>query len=185
LTITDDCGTDSISTTVTVNNGCTDPIATFTQAGTEPTFDFTNTSSSSTNTTYSWDMGDGTTYSTMDVNHTYTANNTYTVTLTVTDDCGTSTTTQTVTVSTIGLLDLVGDAFVAFPNPANEVLNIQSNLNITLVEMMDMTGRVVVSNNYNAKTVEVKTAQLSEGHYTLRATHEDGTVKITPIEVIH
>lgn len=185
LIITDDCGVDSISTTVTVNNGCVDPVADFTQSGSEPTFTFTNTSTSSTNTMYSWDMGDASTYTTMDVNHTYTANNTYTVTLTVTDDCGTHTTTQTVVVSTIGLLDLEGDVFIAFPNPANEVLKIQSNKNITIVEMMDMAGRVVIRNEYNTQSVEVKTSALAEGHYTLRATHEDGAVKVLPIEVIH
>lgn len=185
LTITDDCGTSTVTSTVTVNNGCVDPVAGFTQSGSEPTFGFTNTSTSSTNTTYSWDMGDGTTYTTMDVNHTYTANNMYTVTLIVTDDCGADTTTQTVTVSTIGLLDLEGDSFVAYPNPANDVLNILSNHNIVRLELMDMTGRMVVSNECNAKTVEVKTSQLAEGHYTLRAIQEDGAVKITSIEVIH
>ncbi|MCR9171140.1 MAG: PKD domain-containing protein [bacterium] len=168
-----------------MNNGCVDPVAGFTQSGTEPTFTFTNTSTSSTNTTYSWDMGDGTTYTTMDVNHTYTANNTYTITLIVTDDCGADTTTQTVTVSTIGLLDLEGDSFVAYPNPANDVLNVQSAHNIVRVELIDMTGRTVVSNECNAKTVEVKTSQLAEGHYTLRASQENGEVKITSIEVIH
>ncbi|MDB3907163.1 PKD domain-containing protein [Crocinitomicaceae bacterium] len=185
LIITDDCGVDTVTTSVTVNNGCVDPVAGFTQSGSEPTFAFTNTSTSSTNTTYSWDMGDGTTYTTMDVNHTYSANNTYTITLIVTDDCGADTTTQTVTVSTIGLLDLEGETFVAYPNPANDVLNIQSAQNIIRVELMDMTGRMVVSNEYNTKEVEVKTSQLAEGQYTLRAIQEDGAVKITSIEVIH
>ena len=171
--------------TVTVNNGCTDPVASFTQSGSEPTFTFTNTSTSSTNTTYSWDMGDGTTYTTPDVTHTYTANNTYTVTLTVTDDCGTHTTTQTVTVSTIGLLDLEEDTFVAYPNPANEILNILSEQVIVSVEMLDMTGRVVVQLECNEVAVEVNTSQLAEGQYTLRATHADGTSKVLPIEVIH
>lgn len=185
LIITDDCGVDSVQTTVTVNNGCTDPVAGFTQSGSEPTFTFTNTSTSSTNTTYNWDMGDGTTYTTQDANHTYTANNTYTVTLIVTDDCGADTTTQTVTVSTIGLLDLEGQTFVAYPNPANDILNIQSSVNIVRVELMDMTGRTVVSNEYNTTAVEVKTSQLAEGQYTLRALQEDGEVRITSIEVIH
>ena len=185
LTITDDCGVDSVSMMVTVNNGCTDPVADFTQSGSEPTFTFTDASTSITNTTYSWDMGDGTTYATQDVTHTYTANNTYTVTLTVTDDCGTHTTTQTVTVSTIGLLDLEGAVFVAYPNPANDILKIQSGIVISEVELMDMTGRVVVQLESNTDYVEVQTSQLAEGHYTLRATQNNGTVNVLPIEVIH
>ncbi len=185
LVITDDCGVDSVSTTVTVNNGCVDPIADFTQSGSEPTFTFTNGSTSSTNTTYSWDMGDGTTYTTQDVTHTYTANGTYTVTLTVTDDCGTNTTTQTVDVTTIGLLDLEGESFVAFPNPANDVLNVESGQMITSIEMMDMTGRIVIQLECNTNFVAVTTSQLSEGHYTLRAVHGNGAVKVLPIEVIH
>lgn len=185
LTITDDCGSDTFTTTVTVNNGCTDPVASFSQSGTEPTFTFTNTSTSGANTTYNWDMGDGNMHTTMDVNHTYTANNTYTVTLIVTDDCGADTTTQTVTVSTIGLIDLDQNEFIVYPNPANEVLNIRSNVVITSIELMDMAGRVVISNNYNTESVEVKIAHLAEGQYTLRAIHTDGSVIVQPIEVIH
>ena len=185
LIITDDCGVDTITTSVTVNNGCVDPIAQFSQSGTEPTFTFTNASSSSGNTTYSWDMGDGSTYTTSDVTHTYTTNNTYTVTLIVTDDCGADTTTQTVTVATIGLLDAEGSSFIAFPNPANDAVHIQSNQVITSIEFMDMTGRVVIQNTYNTSDVEVVTSQLAEGQYSLRVVHADGTVKVQAIEVIH
>jgi len=185
LTITDDCGSDTFTMDVTVTNGCTDPVASFTQSGTEPTFTFTNTSTSSANTTYEWDMGDGTTYTMADASHTYTANNSYTVTLIVTDDCGADTTTQMVTVATIGLLDLGQNDFIAYPNPANEVLNIQSDIVINSVELLDMAGRIVISNNYNAQNVEVRTANLAEGQYTLRAVHSDGSVIVQPIEVIH
>lgn len=185
LTITDDCGTDTQTIMITVTNGCSDPLADFIQSGTEPTFTFTNTSTSSTNTTYNWDMGDGTIYTTTDATHTYSANNTYTVRLIVTDDCGADTTTQTVTVATIGLLDLEEESFVAYPNPANNVLNIQSVQNIVLVELLDMTGRIVVANEYNSQEISVKTSHLAEGQYTLRAKQEDGKVKITSVEVIH
>jgi PKD repeat protein len=185
LTVTDDCGTDTVSTTVTVTNGCVDPVASFTQTGTEPTFTFTNTSTSSTNTTYSWDMGDGNTYSTADVNHTYTANNSYTVILIVTDDCGADTTTQTVTVATIGLLEQDLGNVVVYPNPANTMVQIQSSQLITNVQLIDMSGRLVLSMPCDANFVELKTEQMAEGQYTVRLEHQNGDVVVQLIEVIH
>lgn len=61
---------------------------------------FTNTTAGG-GLTYSWSMGDGSTYATEDVVHTYPGAGTYTVTLTVNDSaCATTaTTTQTITIT--------------------------------------------------------------------------------------
>jgi len=147
---------------------------------------FTDNSTANTSiNSWLWDFGDGNTSTSQNPSHTYATSGNYTVCLTTSTACGTDSTCSIVTVSTIGLLDLEGETFVAYPNPANNVLNIQSAQNIVLVEMMDMTGRLVVSNEYNTTAVEVKTSQLAEGRYTLRALQADGEVKITSIEVIH
>lgn len=184
LTITDDCGTNTSTSTVTVANACVDPVAAFTQSGSEPTFTFTNTSTTSGSTTYSWDMGDGTTYTTMDATHTYTANNTYTVTLTVTDSCGSNTTTQTVTVSTIGLNELAS-MFKVFPNPANEVVTVESGETISSVSIYDAAGREVISKSVDANKVEISTAALAQGQYILKAYLSDGTHNVIHLDVMH
>ena len=60
-----------------------------------------------------------------------------------------------------------------FPNPAQEVLNISSSNSITNIEVYDLLGKKVASNN-NAKNVNV--AALGKGAYIVKVVHENGSV---------
>jgi hypothetical protein len=52
-----------------------------------------------------------------------------------------------------------------YPNPANNSVNIESD-NLTSVELMDITGRIVTSEVYNnANSAELNTTSLSDGIY--------------------
>ena len=60
-----------------------------------------------------------------------------------------------------------------YPNPANDVLNISSYNSITKIEVFDMQGRNVASNN-NASNVNV--AALGKGVYIVKVVQENGSV---------
>ena len=60
-----------------------------------------------------------------------------------------------------------------YPNPANDVLNISSSNSITKIEVFDMQGRNVASNN-NASNVNV--AALGKGVYIVKVVQENGSV---------
>ena len=60
-----------------------------------------------------------------------------------------------------------------YPNPAKEVLNISSSNNITKIEVYDMQGRNVVSNN-NSSNVNI--AALGKGAYIVKVVQENGSV---------
>ena len=91
----------NLSDTSTVTVVISDPIPvvpefTVTQAGgCEPYTVVTVNNTTGPNSTYLWDMGDGTTYTSTDVTHAYAGAGTYTITLTVTDNtCGTTASTS-------------------------------------------------------------------------------------------
>jgi hypothetical protein len=60
-----------------------------------------------------------------------------------------------------------------YPNPAQEVLNISSSNSITNIEVYDLLGKKVATNN-NTKNVNV--AALGKGAYIVKVVHENGSV---------
>ena len=63
-----------------------------------------------------------------------------------------------------------------YPNPANDVIKIlnDNGLNISNVEIIDLTGRTVMS---SANSTEVNISELPEGQYFVRITGESTIVK--------
>lgn len=59
-----------------------------------------------------------------------------------------------------------------YPNPASDNIHINANSQITLVELIDMTGRVVMAQDGDVKSLNV--SALAEGIYTLRVVSENG-----------
>jgi len=64
-----------------------------------------------------------------------------------------------------------------YPNPATNVINISSTINATInkVEMTDLNGRVVLSQNVNATSGQVAIADLATGVYMLKIATDQGT----------
>lgn len=184
LTVTDSCGVDSVCQVVTATQ-CLDPVPGFTVGGSEPTFDFTNSSTSTGTTTYLWDFGDGNTSTDTDPTHTYTSNNTYTVCLTVTDSCGVDSTCQTVTVATIGLNDLSIEGLEVYPNPANGSVKITANSAMTAVELLNMAGQVIERKEVNAIETQLNTAKLANGSYMIRVRQAGDRVATHRLEILH
>ncbi|WP_046757272.1 T9SS type A sorting domain-containing protein [Kordia jejudonensis] len=57
-----------------------------------------------------------------------------------------------------------------YPNPASNILNIQTNTMITKVEIFNLLGKKVVQ----ANTTEINVSQLSEGMYVMKLTSVEG-----------
>ncbi len=71
---------------------------------------------------------------------------------------------------------------VLFPNPVNDVLNVQSELSINAVKLFDLTGKLVLSNAYEAeKAVEVNLKNLHPGVYILEVEEVGGSVSTMKI----
>lgn len=143
---------------------------------------FTNQSTNAA--TYSWDFGDGSPLNnTANPSHTYSANGTYTVTLTVTGPCGTDTYTQIITISQVGLQDNdLANSLSLFPNPNDGAFTISfdfSKAKDVTIEVLDVTGRIVYSEQENAITSynkQIDLANAQSGMYTVRIITTEGVV---------
>ncbi|MBR4645672.1 MAG: choice-of-anchor J domain-containing protein [Bacteroidales bacterium] len=61
-----------------------------------------------------------------------------------------------------------------FPNPANNVLNINANSNINRVEVYNMMGQMVGSYNINDVNTQISTTSFANGVYTVKISTENG-----------
>ena len=59
-----------------------------------------------------------------------------------------------------------------YPNPTSGNIRISANAQITLVELIDMTGRIVMTQTGDVKSLNI--SALTEGIYTLRVVSENG-----------
>ena len=77
--------------------------------------------------------------------------------------------------SALGTADFgyANNSISLYPNPAKEVLNISSSNSITKIEVYDLLGKKVASNN---KASDVNVAALGKGAYIVNVVHENGSV---------
>jgi hypothetical protein len=112
--------------------------------------DYSFDASSSVNAnSYSWDFGDGTTGSGVQVNHTYAFGGDYIVILTVTNACGSAVSTFNIKVLSFNNHSAQG-AIQVFPNPFQNETNIKIDLlssDIIHIEVYDMAGRLTGNTN--------------------------------------
>lgn len=71
-----------------------------------------------------------------------------------------------------GIDNVAGLNFSVYPNPTTDRLNIECEQAITRIEVLDVTGRTVMSQDGNANSIS--TQALSEGVYMLRVITEAG-----------
>ncbi|WP_298157381.1 T9SS type A sorting domain-containing protein [Flavobacterium sp.] len=79
----------------------------------------------------------------------------------------------------LGTEDYLASQFAVFPNPANDVININNTNDaiITNVKVTDLKGRTVKSSNVvAASNVQISASDLSAGVYFLNITSDKGTV---------
>ena len=131
-----------------------------------------------------WDFGDGNTFEGEVSEHTYSYDALaplaeISVTLIATGANCTSTVTQTVDLVYSSVEEVDAFELNIYPVPANNNLTIESAELIEMVQLVDVTGRVVMSlQNMNAYRVDVNTSALSTGNYVLRAiSSKDAVVK--------
>lgn len=61
-----------------------------------------------------------------------------------------------------------------YPNPADNVLNINANSNISLVEVFNVMGQMVASYNANDVNTQINTSNFANGVYTVKIHTENG-----------
>ena len=72
------------------------------------------------------------------------------------------------------------NAFLAYPNPVKDVLNLEYNSEISSVRVINLLGQEVISRDINANSTQVDMSQLSAGAYIVNVTVGDAvkTIKV-------
>lgn len=81
-----------------------------------------------------------------------------------------------VTVTSVGIADVDGFSLAIYPNPATEILAIQSRESIEGVEVYNMLGVQVKNINGNVRAINV--AELAKGLYTIRILTTNGLAAV-------
>lgn len=82
-----------------------------------------------------------------------------------------------ITDATLSLSDFEQTAFKVFPNPVQNILNVQNNqTNIQEVQLFDITGRLLRSVQPESNITNVDFSSLSNGIYLLKVTSEGKTI---------
>lgn len=70
-----------------------------------------------------------------------------------------------------------------YPNPCNDILTIHSTLGVKKIDLMDVTGKIILSEEVNTINKKINVALLEEGVYFLRLEYENG-ITIKKISVV-
>jgi PKD repeat protein len=179
-------GTGTSAATLVLVNASPTADATFTQNYGSYTVQFLNNSLNATS--YLWNFGDGTTSTSANPNHTYATGGDYTVTLTASN--GSCTDVFTINLTSVDVTEAVAfDNLAVYPNPVEDVLNIQ--FNATNNEMMnvmvyDITGNVVFATreNVNAGTtqMQIDLSAFQAGIYLVSMNNETSNVLVKVVK---
>jgi hypothetical protein len=79
----------------------------------------------------------------------------------------------TVTVNSVGLNELAAKGIQIYPNPANDFINIKFENNArALAQLLDATGRLVISQQLNDLNNSIPVSGLAAGVYQLQLTKD-------------
>lgn len=172
LYVTDTCGSD---TTCQLVNPCFLPTVNFSSTGNGLQWSFTDNSSSGPNTSWHWDFGNGDSSSLQNPNYTYVSDNNYNVCLTVSDDCGHQTFCDSVAAyNNTGFHHFENNKFKVYPNPTEGVFNISSNDTFTRIQLLTLTGKIVLEKNTNHSISSIlNISDFENGIYLLKVSEDD------------
>lgn len=160
LTITSNCGVTTTCQSITL---CNDLVAGYAYNDTNLTVSFQDQSTGSIDL-WNWSFGDGNSSSQVNPTHTYASAGSYDVCLTVAGICESDTFCKSIAVTdslnAIGKTSGVRNTQI-FPNPAREMLYIESNKPIKYALVFNALGQSVIRSTTN--TVDI--SRLKPGHY--------------------
>ena len=190
-TITLESGDYSIFVSVTDSNNCSanHEFNAFIEGAPEALFDYSMIGVYDTiefyanfmeGASYNWSFGDGSVDVGQVVTHTYGQGGVYNVQLIVETECGVDSIVEQIEITILGLSEIEEELNISiYPNPASNVLYIESNgAQLERFEIINYTGRQVLSANLNSNNIEI--GQLPKSTYILIVYSKTGIAFRTP-----
>ena len=169
LVASNSCGSDTHNGTVTINPG-PNVVASANPGTTICQGDPVTISATGANT-YNWDnsLGAG-------ASHNVSPNST--TTYIVTGDDGTCTSNDTITITVTictGIDDVSNNELSIYPNPTNNIINVNGLENANQLTLLDVTGKVVYTNsNITTNNITIDISNASNGLYFLQIKTANG-----------
>ena len=142
------------------------PIANFSFILSDSVVSFTNTSTLATS--YHWYFGDGGSSTEENPIHTYSDTGTFQVSLYVFNNCGMDLITFPIFIDSVNSIETINtlkNAVSLFPNPANNLLHVNTGFPFTNYEIINSTGETLYRTDFNN---EIDVSFLSPGIYLLK-----------------
>ncbi len=138
---------------------------------------------------YTWNFGDQTSLvAGANVSHAYMQTGIYTVTLSISNGGCTSTSSYEIAITddVTGIANVTdGNQLIAFPNPANELVKIlRSDSRQAVLELTDITGKVVLRKTLTNSVETISTSDLKAGTY-LAVIRDNKTTRTIRVVVAH
>lgn len=127
--------------------------------------------------TYAWDFGDNTNGAYQNPIHTFPGVGVYTVCLTAYNDCMQDDICVEITITeeTIGVgLDEIHSIVSVFPNPANDVITIQTKKELASVVLRNQHGKMVTTTFVKGLETKMDLSKYNRGVYILELTYTNG-----------
>lgn len=140
-----------------------------------PNTTLTCTNNSTNANGYAWTFGDGTSSTDTNPWHTYSGSGTYIVQLiAVNDACPQDTTTQTILViNNLGLGENALSTITLYPNPVEDILQVDFSEVGGFVQIYDVAGRLVLEQQLKTSTMQVIVKDWAAGTYLLNFSSVD------------
>ncbi len=135
--------------------------------------------------TYIWNFGDGGYSQQQNPVHTFTSGGTKTVCLTINGPCGGNFYCGPVQVNLSSLNTTQKDVpgLQVYPNPAVDLLHVESPLPLQSLSLIDLTGTAVWRSENIVKGTRIPVGQLAKGMYILRVYTESGLETARKVQV--
>lgn len=175
LKVDNGCGTDTITKKIVLAAAAQYPIADFSFSYLPNAYTVSFSDSSQFASTYYWNFGDGDTSAQKDIIHTFPYDSTYNVLLIVNNSWGVDSISKQVTINYSALKDVKQEFNLSvFPNPANQYLNIITNLKDFALEIRSIDNSIIMLNESVGNT-KVDVSELPQGIYFIVLTSEKGS----------
>jgi hypothetical protein len=136
-----------------------------------------NTLSTQTFNNYQWQLNNNNISGANAQNYTATQSGSYTVRVTDANGCSNTSSAVNVTISSVS--ELVDFRSVIYPNPTTNVLNIECSEEIQAIEVVDITGRVIITeNNLSTRNAQLATDILAEASYFIHIKTTNGKTAV-------
>jgi hypothetical protein len=150
------------------------PTADFDYVAAELAVDFTDMSTNGP-TAWKWHFGDGDSSTMQHPSHTYADEGSYEVCLTASNMVGSDQYCDSVTVMVDGIADIGAQiGLEVFPVPTEQQVNIRTDIQIAWIEVVDPTGKLLVSDRIDAPEAVVDLSNYSNGLYVIRIGTDQG-----------